>query len=117
MILSELLKMKKINIKDISCSIELRRLLISLERNCTVECCKADAFEVNKETIEFWRTNESKNNDDLIYNELFELKQENYCEYNFINLNIRGLESQWRINEFTEFVDLLLIQFHKVIYM
>jgi hypothetical protein len=108
--------MRKIKIKDISCSIQLRRLLISLERNCTVECCKDAAFEVNKETIEYRRTNESNNFDDLIYNELFELKQESYCEYNFIKLNIRGLESHWRIDEFTEFIDLLLIQFHKVIY-
>jgi len=108
--------MKKIKIRDISCSNELRRLLISLERNCSVECCKADAFEVNKETIEYWRTNQFKNYDDLIYIELFELKQENFYEYNFIKLNVRALESHWRINEFTEFVDLLLIQFHKVIY-
>lgn len=108
--------MKKIRIKEINCSIELRRFLISMERNCTVDCCKAAAFEVGADSIEYWRANESKNCDDLVYKELFELKQLNFNGYNFIRLNIRDLESQWGITEFVDFIDLVLNKFHKVIY-
>jgi hypothetical protein len=107
--------MSNFTVVDISGSADLRRFLKSLERNCTADCCKAAAFEVNTENIKQWRDNEATNCDAIIYQELFDLKQLDLENYNFVKLNIRSLESDWSSHEFCEFVDLLLNKLHKVI--
>lgn len=104
------------NAIDINGSPAMRRFLLSLERNCTADCCKSSAFEVNTDNIEYWIKNESVSNEELVYEELFNLKDIDFNSYQFVNLKIRHLESYWTTKEFLEFVDVLLHKLHKVIY-
>ena len=39
---------------SIKLSAELRRLLIHCEENCSADCCKESAFEINERTLRTW---------------------------------------------------------------
>ena len=99
-----------------SCSPALRRLLLALEVNCFADCCKAAAFDLAPARVRTWLQLESTDRSAEIYEELFNLRDSPFDDYDIVKLRARHLESEWGSGEFSQFLDSLIQCIHKAVY-
>jgi len=89
---------------DIEVSPQSRRLLKHCEAYCAAECCKAAAFDLHEEKIVAWFNIEMIDRSDAIMHELSVLREKPFEDCKEVFLKVRGLESTWRAQEFSEFL-------------
>ena len=81
---------------SIKLSSELRRLLIHCEENCSADCCKDSAFEINERTLRTWFDSERIDRSHQILDELSDLIKFLQGRTEDIFIDARDLESTWK---------------------
>ncbi len=91
--------------QTITVSPSLRRLLLDCATNCTVDCCKALAFDLTGPRLAQWLYSETNVSTDDLKAEIEELLESgSQISTNHIKFDVRDMYSTWRTTEFLNFI-------------
>ena len=91
--------------QKVNLSPAMSQLLMSCHRYCSVNCCRADAFEISEGIIGRWLDLERVDRTGMIVAEIERIKLALDRSVGEVVLTARGLESTWPVEEFLKFWD------------
>ena len=91
----------------LSMSSALRQLLIHCHTSCSVDCCRANAFQISETMISRWLAFERVDRTGELAEEIGRIKEMLRQKEGKVILSARGLDSEWRVDEFKIFWDRL----------
>lgn len=98
-------------LRTVTTSAALRRLLLHCQTQCTADCCKENAFDLSKRSIEEWLAYERIDRSKAIGEEMATIADLLRKATGRLVLDVRDLRSDWKADRLLAFWQVLLGNF------